>query len=29
VCELRRANEMLKLASAFLTHAELDRRIRS
>ena len=29
VKELRRANEILKLASAFFAHAELDRRIKS
>ena len=29
VKELRRANEILKLASAFLTQAELDRRLKS
>jgi len=27
--ELRRANEILKLASAFFAHAELDRRLKS
>lgn len=29
VKELRRANEILKLASAFFAHAELDRRLKS
>ena len=29
VKELRRANEILKLASAFFAQAELDRRIKS
>ena len=29
VKELRRANEMLKLASAFFAQAELDRRLKS
>jgi len=29
VKELRRANEILKLASAFLAQAELDRRLKS
>lgn len=29
VKELRRANEMLKLASAFFAQAELDRRFKS
>ncbi len=29
VRELRKANEILKLASAFFAHAELDRRLKS
>ena len=29
VKEMRRANEILKLASAFFAHAELDRRLKS